>query len=107
MTQGGSELAMAVLKSGKVRVIKDGQPIAVVENQGAIFGEMAVILNSNHTATVLAIDTSEFFMITNPHAFLWERAEFNFELLRILVQRLEDMDRRIADYKHRSQTGAS
>ncbi len=104
MTQGGTELVMAVLKSGKVSVITDGQPIAMVENEGAIFGEMAVILNSVHTATVIAIETSEFFMINNPTAFLWERAEFNFELLHILAKRLEDMDRRLAEYKYRSQT---
>lgn len=104
MSQGGTKVMMAVLKEGKVEIIKDGQQIDVIDEEGSVFGEMAVILKSNHTATVHAIETSDFYLIEDPHQFLWERAEFNFELLTILANRLEKIDRDFADFKHRSKT---
>lgn len=104
MSQGGTKLQMAVLKEGKVEIIKDNQQIAVVDEAGSIFGEMAVILRTEHTATVHALDTSDFFIIEDPDTFLWERAEFNFELLSILAKRLEEIDREFAEFKHKSET---
>ena len=104
MSQGGTDHQMAVLKEGKVEIIKDGQQISVIDEPGAVFGEMSVILRSCHTATVHALETSEFYVIDDPDSFLWERIEFNFELLTILASRLEEIDYRLADVKHRSES---
>jgi CRP-like cAMP-binding protein len=38
------------LKSGAVEVIKDGVQIASVSAPGAVFGELAVLLDQPHTA---------------------------------------------------------
>ncbi|MDF1755431.1 MAG: cyclic nucleotide-binding domain-containing protein [Verrucomicrobiales bacterium] len=104
MTQGGTNLQMAVMKSGKVEVVRDHQQIAVVDEVGSIFGEMAVILRTKHSASVSALMTSEFYIIEDPYSFLWERAEFNFELLNILARRLEQMDRQFASVIHYAET---
>ena len=104
MTQGGTDMFMAVLKKGRVRVMKDHQDVAEISEPGAIFGEMAVILQKPHTATVRAIESSDFYIISDPQAFLWEKAEFNFEILRILAHRLEDLTTFLAHQKHDAET---
>lgn len=104
MSQGGTRLEMAVLKKGNVEIVKDGQQLTTIDRAGAIFGEMAVILQCPHTATVRALEDSTFYLIEDPSAFLWERAEFNFELLKLLARRLERINKRLADQKHRAET---
>ncbi len=96
MTQGCTRVRMAVLKAGSVEVIKDGKSIINVSEPGSIFGEMAVILNTTHHATVRAVELSEVYIIEDPRAFLWERAEFNFELSALLARRLDQMDQQVA-----------
>lgn len=104
MSQGGTRLQMAVLKKGKVEVLRDGRRMAVVDEIGSIFGEMAVILRTEHSASVHALETSEFYIIDDPYAFLWERAEFNFELLTILAKRLDNMDQQLAQSMQQVET---
>lgn len=104
MSQGGTRIEMAVLKKGKVEITMDGQQLSTIDRPGAIFGEMSVILQCPHTATVRALEDSTFYLIEDPSAFLWERAEFNFELLKLLARRLERINKRLADQKHRAET---
>lgn len=104
MSQGGTRLEMAVLKKGKVEITMDGQQLSIIDRPGAIFGEMAVILQCPHTATVRALEDSTFYLIEDPSTFLWERAEFNFELLKLLARRLERINKRVADQKHQAET---
>src|SRR5262249_48290950 len=51
---------LLVLRSGVVEVIKDGVPIAEVSTPGAVFGELAVLLDQPHTADVRTLEQSEF-----------------------------------------------
>ena len=103
MSQGRTNLQMAVLKDGKVEILRDGQQIAMTDEPGAIFGEMSVILDRQHSAMVQVLEDSEFYMIEDPSAFLWERSEFNFELLKILASRLARMDGIVANLDHNSK----
>ena len=47
-----------VLKAGSVEVLRGSTQVAVVEEPGAVFGEMSVLLNRPHTATVRAFLSS-------------------------------------------------
>jgi CRP/FNR family cyclic AMP-dependent transcriptional regulator len=104
MHQGEEGRKLAILKEGEVEVLKDGQRVATISEAGSIFGELSVILSSPHTATVNTIRPSEFFMIEDPDSFLWERAELNFEILRLLANRLEHITQYLAELKSQSET---
>ena len=66
--QAGDEVLIAgsrtgklfFLKSGAVEVTKDGVQIAKVSTPGAVFGELAALLDRSHPADVRALEQSEF-----------------------------------------------
>ncbi len=100
ITQGDPDVKMAVLKQGTVQIIKDGKAIAEVSEPGALFGDMAVALNGEHHATVRAVEVSEFYLINDPRAIMWERPEFHFEVSASLARRLDQMDSLVAHQRH-------
>src|SRR5262245_33690712 len=52
LTSGSRTGRLLVLRSGSVEVVRDGAQIAKVSTPGAVFGELAVLLNKSHTADV-------------------------------------------------------
>lgn len=67
-----------VLRDGLVEVVKDGLAIATVGEPGAVFGDLAVLLDQPHTADVRALERSTFyvadgkaFLRVGPAAALW------------------------------------
>src|SRR5215469_7520264 len=60
LTAGSNTGKLLFLKSGAVEVTKDGVRIARVSTPGAVFGELAALLDQSHTADVRTIEPSEF-----------------------------------------------
>ena len=60
LSAGSTDGRLLVLRSGEVEVLKDGVQIAKVSAPGAVFGELAVLLDQSHTADVRALEQSEF-----------------------------------------------
>jgi CRP-like cAMP-binding protein len=83
---------------GAVEVIRDGIQIARVSDRGAVFGELAVLLDKPHTADVRAIERAEFHVADattllneNPTALLYVAA--------ILARRLDGANAALLDVK--------
>lgn len=53
--EGEQDKALYLLKSGKLGVLKGERLVAEIANQGALFGEMSVILDQPRSATVKAL----------------------------------------------------
>ena len=51
---------LLLLRRGSVEVVKEGTQIARISEPGAVFGELAVLLDQPHTADVRALERSEF-----------------------------------------------
>src|SRR5215213_2840981 len=60
LTAGSTTGRLFVLRKGAVEVLRDGIQIARVAEPGAVFGEIAALLNKSHTADVRALEESEF-----------------------------------------------
>jgi CRP/FNR family cyclic AMP-dependent transcriptional regulator len=60
LTSGSKTGRLLILRSGSVEVVKDGAQIAKVSTPGAVFGELAVLLDQAHTADVRALERSDF-----------------------------------------------
>jgi CRP/FNR family cyclic AMP-dependent transcriptional regulator len=90
LRQGGRLGTIFVLKSGEVEVLRDMALIRSISQPGAIFGEMSVLLDTPHTATVRTVSSVEAYRIDNAVAMLEARPAWALQLARLLAQRLAD-----------------
>jgi len=79
---------LLILIEGAVEVIKGGVPIATVAEPGSIFGEISIVCQQPHMATVRASEPCRFHVITDTDAFIKSYPLIHWELTRILGQRL-------------------
>lgn len=92
--------ALYFLARGTLEVRKGGVQIAEVSEEGAVFGEMSVLLRSPYTATVLALSDAEVRVVEDPEAFLRENPEVALYVSRILARRLNALNRYLVDIKN-------
>lgn len=90
---------MYVLASGSVTVERDDTPFARIDSPGAVFGEMAVVLNRPATATVRASSDVVVHVIADPERFLTERPGVALAVLRMAALRLDGLSRYLVDVK--------
>jgi len=94
---------LLILKSGAVVILKDSLEIARVEQPGAVFGELAALLEQPHAADVRALQDSQFHVADasllrkDPIALLY--------VARILAQRLVAADSGLVELKKQLQAG--
>jgi CRP-like cAMP-binding protein len=88
--QGDEGKDIFILKTGAVTVKVDGQIMGLINTPGTIIGEMAYYLGTRRTATVEAIEDTEFTVITGEHLqeTLLKHPEIAIDLLKILSERL-------------------
>src|SRR5215475_4395789 len=75
------------LKEGVVAVVRQGTQIALVDEPGAVFGEISALLDRPHTADVRALKPSQFY--TADAALLGRSAAVLFHIAKVLAQRLD------------------
>ena len=62
MVAGQRTGKLYILRDGLVEVVKDGLVIATIDEPGAVFGDLAVLLDQPHAADVRALERSAFYM---------------------------------------------
>jgi CRP/FNR family transcriptional regulator, cyclic AMP receptor protein len=70
IAEGSSTGRLLFLIQGEVEVSQDGWHIASVAEPGAVFGEMAALRGKPHSADVVAIRRSSFFIVGRAASFL-------------------------------------
>jgi CRP/FNR family cyclic AMP-dependent transcriptional regulator len=75
------------LKEGAVAVVRQGTEIAIVDEPGAVFGEISALLDRPHTADVRALKPSQFYIADA--ALLGYSAAALFYVAGVLAQRLD------------------
>ncbi|MEP7239524.1 MAG: cyclic nucleotide-binding domain-containing protein [Devosia sp.] len=88
LAQGGRSRELYVLQDGQLDVTRDGVHVTVVKTAGAVFGEMSLLLDLPHTATVTAITSVEYFVIENALDVLRTHPELLLQIARLLAQRV-------------------
>jgi CRP/FNR family transcriptional regulator, cyclic AMP receptor protein len=97
--EGGTTGHLYILLEGKLEVIKNGTTVAVVSEPGALFGEMSLLLDQPHTATVRACIDSRMYEFTDPKAFLTKAPGMAVSIARMLARRLNAANTYLADLK--------
>jgi CRP-like cAMP-binding protein len=87
-----------------VEIVKDGLQIATVSEPGAVFGELAVILDKPHTADVRAVERSEFH-VAKASSLLAENVAALLYVAAMLSQRLDTANEVIVEIKRGLETG--
>ena len=99
LPEGETSGHLYVLKSGSIEVLRGETQVAVVEEPGAVFGEMSVLLNRPHTATVRALTPIEVHAFDDAGSFLRSNPEIAFHVGRLLAGRLNAATTYLADLK--------
>lgn len=77
-----------VLVEGDIEVLRGGTPVAAVAEPGAVFGEMSVLLDLPHTATVRARTGVKVRAPEDAALFLRQNPETAFHIACLLARRL-------------------
>lgn len=100
ITEGPASGLLYILVEGAVEVLRGDVRVSLVDEPGAVFGEISALLGSAHSATVRAIEPSVVHRIEDAESFLQMRPEIVFHVARILARRLIDATTYLADIKH-------
>ena len=104
LTGGSKTGGLLFLRSGTVEVVKDGVQIASVNAPGAVFGELAVLLDQPHTADVRTLEQCEFYVADAP-AILAGDPTVALYVAAILARRLDAANRWLVAVKRQLQLG--
>jgi len=79
---------LLVLIEGQVEVIRERTQVTHVDEPGSIFGEMAVLLDMPHSATVKALSEVRAYEIPDALTFLEAHPEMSLHIATMLARRL-------------------
>ena len=99
ITEGTPAPPIFVLLSGSVSVYRGDIRVSRTSLEGALFGEMSVLLDIPSTATVIADTPVRAARIEDSESFLASRPEVALHSAKLLAQRLYDATTYLADLK--------
>jgi CRP/FNR family cyclic AMP-dependent transcriptional regulator len=79
---------LLVLIEGQVEVIRERTQVTHIDEPGSIFGEMAVLLDMPHSATVRALSDVTVYEVPDALTFLDGHPEFSLHIATMLARRL-------------------
>jgi CRP-like cAMP-binding protein len=88
-----------VLVAGRVEILKGDTRVGTLGHAGAIFGDIAILLDQPHSATVRCLERSSFHLVENPRAFLMAHPGVSLALARGLAERLDSLTQYLVDVK--------
>jgi CRP/FNR family cyclic AMP-dependent transcriptional regulator len=99
LVQGEKSGRLYVMIEGAVAVVRDGIEVASVDSPGAVFGELSLLLDKPHMASVVAQAPTRLRVIDSGDAFLRSTPEVVFEVARVLASRLHMLTSYLSDLK--------
>lgn len=94
---GSKSGQLLILKQGEVAILKDLVEIARIEEPGAVFGEIAALLDQPHSADVKALQTSQFYVTDND--LLNKDPAVLFQVATILARRIVTANTKLIELK--------
>jgi CRP-like cAMP-binding protein len=104
LTAGSKTGRLLILRNGVVEVVKDGVQIAKVSAPGAVFGELAVLLDQPHTADVRTLEQSEFH-VADAQTLLANDSAVALYVAAILARRLDSANLALIEVMRQVKAG--
>src|SRR3981189_2017269 len=105
--EGGKTGHLFVLIEGRLEVVKGDSVVAVLTEPGAVLGEMSVLLDQPHTATVRAVSDSVIYEFNDAASFLRDQPAVALLIAQLLAQRLNVATTYLADLMHQYAGGGA
>jgi CRP/FNR family cyclic AMP-dependent transcriptional regulator len=99
IVEGQEQRRLLILVSGSVHVSREQVPIAVIDEPGALFGELAALLRLPASATVTAIGDCTFRACDDADTFLRSRPEVALAVATLLGRRLHTLTQYLVDVR--------
>jgi len=99
LSEGTKSGRIYVLDEGTLEVARGETQVAVVSEPGSIFGEMSLLLDSPHTATVRAVTPATVYEFTDGAEFLRADPETALVVAKVLARRLHSATTYLVDLK--------
>lgn len=99
LAEGERTGILYILIEGEIEVVKGDFQVSTVSEPGAIFGEISVLLDIPHTATVKALTASRAYVVQRANEFLQSQTDITYQLARLLAQRLYGVTTYLVDLK--------
>jgi CRP/FNR family cyclic AMP-dependent transcriptional regulator len=99
LAEGTKSGRIYVLVEGTLEVARGETQIAVVSERGSIFGEMSLLLDSSHTATVRTVTPAIVCEFVDGAEFLKSDPDTTLVVARLLAQRLQAATTYLVDLK--------
>lgn len=96
-----------ILAEGSVEILKGDVQVNTAAEPGAIFGEMSVLLDAPHMATVKTLEPSRFYVAEDATGFLRSDPAVALVVARLLAKRLNAMISYLVDLKHQFEDHGS
>jgi CRP-like cAMP-binding protein len=93
LAEGSTTGRLLFLIQGAVDVTKNGWHIARIAKPGAVFGDMAALRDQPHSADVVAVQRSGFFVVDHAAAFLRTEPLVTLYVAVVQSQRLDAANR--------------
>jgi len=87
------------LIEGRVEVVRGDVVVASIAEPGAIFGEMSLLLDQDHTADVRAASDATIYEIDDAAAFMRDKPEVALVIAQLLARRLYVATTYLADLR--------
>jgi CRP-like cAMP-binding protein len=99
LKQGDRSGKLYVLLEGTIEVKREETLVAVVDEPGAMFGEMSALLDIDHTANVVAATPVTVYLFDDAAKFLQSDPAVALTVARKLAQRLNTVTTYLVDIK--------
>lgn len=99
LTQGEKTDCLYFLHEGAVKILKDNYEVAIRSDKGAVLGEMSIMLDTEHSASVQCIQDSTFYCIEHPREYLENHPDVIWNIAQILSLRLFNLTQYLVDVK--------
>jgi CRP/FNR family transcriptional regulator, cyclic AMP receptor protein len=106
LSAGSDTHRLLFLNRGVVDVVKDEVQLSRVDEPGAVFGDMSVLLGQPHTADVLAVQPSSFYIVDHAEGFLRQEPLVALYVATVLAGRLDEVNRQLIQVWGRSEDAA-
>lgn len=104
IAEGSRTGRLLILKKGAVAILKEDTQIAKVSEPGAVFGELSILLDQPHTASVCAVERSHFH-VADAAALLARDPMAVLYLATVLARRLDGANHALIQLKTQLRAG--
>jgi CRP-like cAMP-binding protein len=98
LTEGRKTDRLYVLINGVIEIFRGGVQVALVNEPGAVLGEISALINVPHTATARALTLGPAYELENAKTLLRSRPDTAIFLAELLAHRLNHATAALADH---------